>query len=98
MKQCDTCGEHRPTDKYTADSFSPDTCFKCRVSTVKMGFAAGRESFHGDTLHGGTIRSDNEHTVKLARENGHDPVPMKTAGGVGVSAKELNKLKTRVGF
>lgn len=98
MKQCDTCGLQQPQSKYTADSFSPDTCFKCRVSTVRMGFSAGREAFHGDSLVGGTIKSDNDHTVKLAKANGHDPVPMSTAGGVGVTSKELTRLKSKVGF
>jgi hypothetical protein len=98
MKQCDTCGELRPTDKFTADSFSPDTCFKCRVSTVRMGFTAGKATFHGDNLVGGTIASDNRHMVDLARSNGHDPVPVATAGGVGVSAKELSRLKKHSSF
>lgn len=95
--KCDTCGDDFPTDKFNPESYSPNTCFKCRVSGVRLGFSAGRQSFHGDTLVGGTIRSDNEHTVKLARANGHDPVPTKTAGGVGVSQKELNRLKSAVG-
>jgi hypothetical protein len=96
MRTCDTCERTLPTEKFNAESFSPGTCFKCRIQGVKLGFGGNREAFHGDTLRGGTIRSDNEHTVKLARENGHDPVPVKTAGGVGVSQKELNRLKSIV--
>ena len=95
---CSDCGKDLPEEKFNSESFSPDVCFKCRVQGIRLGFTAGRESFHGDSLVGGTIRSDNEHTVKTARENGHDPVPVKTAGGVGVSANELNRLKDRVGF
>lgn len=94
--KCDTCGKELPTEKFNTESFSPETCFKCRVSGVRLGFSAGRQGFHGDHLVGGTIKSDNDHTVKQARANGHDPVPMKTAGGVGVSQKELNRLKSIV--
>ena len=25
-------------------------CFKCHVSTVNLGFAYGKEDFHGDTI------------------------------------------------
>ena len=96
MRTCDTCERTLPTEKFNTESYSPDTCFKCRIGGVRLGFSAGRQNFHGDHLVGGTIASDNRHTVKQARENGHDPVPLKTAGGVGVSQKELNRLKSIV--
>jgi hypothetical protein len=96
MKTCDTCENTLPTDKFNSESYSPDTCFRCRISGIRLGFSAGKESFHGDTLAGGTIASDNRHTVELAKANGHDPVPVHTAGGVGVSQKELNRLKSIV--
>lgn len=63
-----------------------------------MGFVAGKEHFHGDVLVGGTIASDNRHTIAEARSNGHDPVPMHTAGGVGVSSRELGRLKEKSSF
>ena len=91
--KCDTCGNTLPKDKFNEESYSPETCFKCRVNGVRLGFSAGRQNFHGDHLVGGTIASDNRHTVSQARANGHDPVPLKTAGGVGVSRKELDRLK-----
>ena len=90
---CDTCGEELPDNKFNLESFNPETCFRCRVQSVRLGFTAGKAGFHGDHLVGGTIASDNRHTVELARSNGHDPVPVKTAGGVGVSSKELSRLK-----
>jgi hypothetical protein len=98
MKKCAGCGKEQPYNKYNAESFSPEHCFKCRISSVRMGFTAGKSTFHGDTLVGGTIASDNRNTVDMARSQGHDPVPQKTAGGVGVSAKELNRLKSKSSF
>ena len=90
--ECTECGKMLPADKFNPESYSPTVCFKCRIQGVKLGFGGRREAFHGDTLVGGTIRSDNEATVKAAREQGHDPVPAK-APGVGVSAKDLSRLK-----
>jgi hypothetical protein len=98
MKQCVDCGRELPITKFNVESGSPGSCFKCRVSTVRMGFVAGKAMFHGDDLVGGTIASDNRHTVEMARSNGHDPVPIKTAGGVGVSKTELDRLKKHSSF
>lgn len=98
MRNCVQCGQEWPESKFNADCGSPDHCFKCRVSTIRMGFSATRAGFHGDTLVGGTIASDNRNTVQLARQNGHDPVPARTAGGVGVSASELSRLKKYSSF
>lgn len=96
MKTCVDCERELPQDKFNPESGSPDSCFRCRVQGVRLGFTAGRSAFHGDHLVGGTIASDNRHTVEQARAQGHDPVPVKTAGGVGVSQKELNRLKSIV--
>lgn len=63
-----------------------------------MGFSATRAGFHGDHLVGGTIASDNRNTISQARANGHDPVPVKTAGGVGVTSSELARLKKHSTF
>ena len=98
MKQCVQCNRTLPIEKFNRESSSPEHCFKCRVSTVRMGFSSGKAHFHGDELYGGTIASDNRHTVAEARSQGHDPVPVHTAGGVGVSAKELNRLKSKSSF
>ena len=90
---CDTCGEELPDNKFNLESSCPETCFRCRIRTVNLGFVAGKAGFHGDDLIGGTVASDNRATLAAAREQGHDPVPVKTAGGVGVSSKELSRLK-----
>lgn len=92
------CGQRWPESKFNADCGAPEHCFKCRISSVRLGFSATRAGFHGDHLAGGTVASDNRHTVELARKNGHDPVPVRTAGGVGVSSKELSRLKQHSGF
>lgn len=97
MKVCVDCGQERPYSKFNGESGSPDSCFPCRVSTVRMGFSAGKEAFHGDSLVGGTLASDNRNTIDLARKNGHDPVPAGYKAS-GVSSSELDRLKTRVGF
>jgi hypothetical protein len=89
---CDTCGEEKPLSKFNLESFSPETCFRCRVESVDIGFGGFRDAFHGDTLVGGTIKSDNEHTINEGRANGYDPVPAK-APNPGVSGSELARLK-----
>ena len=92
MMECTECGNELPTEKFNPESFTPTVCFRCRVSSVKLGFGGHRAAFHGDTLVGGTIASDNRATVESARANGHDPVPI-GAPGVGVSGSELSRLK-----
>lgn len=92
------CGQRWPNDRFNADCAAPDHCFKCRVGSVRLGFRATRAGFHGDDLVGGTIASDNRFTVAAGRSVGHDPVPVKTAGAVGVSAREFDRLKNHSGF
>lgn len=93
MQECTECGKEQPSGKFNPDSFSPTVCFSCRISGVSIGFGGYRASFHGENLVGGTISSDNRAMVETARANGHDPVPVKTAGGVGVNNTELKRLR-----
>ena len=93
MKVCVDCGQERPYSKFNGESGSPDSCFPCRVSTVRLGFVAGKEMFHGSSLVGGTIASDNRNTVELAKANGHNPVPAGYKAS-GVSSGELSRLKS----
>ena len=64
VRECVDCGRNLPSAKFNRESYSPDTCFRCRIQGVSFGYTAGRESFHGDNLRGGTIASDNRETVK----------------------------------
>lgn len=79
--ECDTCLVELPESKFNLESASPESCFRCRVQGARFGFSGGRESFHGNSLVGGTIASDNRHTVAEARSKGHDPVPVKNGEG-----------------
>ena len=98
MKQCVSCEQFQPLDKYNLDSRSPDHCFRCRIQTVKIGFGGHRESFHGDALHGGTIASENRFTVEEGRKRGLDPVPVKSGETTWVPSKSnVDKLKTALG-
>ena len=93
---CDECGIELPSEKFNPESFSPATCFKCRISGIRIGFAQGREMFHGDHLVGGTKKSDTEHTLKVARANGHDPVPVQSGVNHGLTAGQMSRLKDAV--
>ena len=93
---CTNCRKELPDTKFNPESFSPDVCFKCRISNVRLGFSATRAGFHGDNLVGGTIQSDNRHTVELARSNGHDPVPVSRGVSHGLTSGQMDRLKKAV--
>ena len=94
MVECDVCLRELPESKFNFESFSPETCFHCRTRGMSFTFAGGRGSFHGDSLVGGTIASDNRHTVSEARSMGHDPVPVKNGeSSWAPSAKQVARLK-----
>lgn len=98
MKQCVECSNHFPLSKFNEESMgSPDVCFKCRVGSVRLGFAQGKDHFHGTSLVGGTVASDNRHTVSEARSNGYDPVPVSRGPTHGLTANQTNKLKVALG-
>ena len=92
--ECDTCLVELPESKFNLESASPESCFRCRVQGARFGFSGGRESFHGTSLVGGTIASDNRHTVAEARSKGHDPVPVKNGeSSWAPTAKQVARLK-----
>lgn len=97
MKTCAGCDEQLPISKFNEDSASPDHCFRCRVSTIRLGFAQGKDHFHGTSLVGGTVASDNRHTISQARSNGYDPVPVSRGPTHGLTANQTNKLKAALG-
>ena len=96
MKVCVECERGLPSDKFNPESGSPDHCFRCRINGVRLGFRQGKEMFHGDSLVGGTIASDNRHTVAEARKQGHDPVPVSTGVSHGLTGGQMDRLKKAV--
>lgn len=50
-------------------------CFKCHVKTIRLGFAHGKENFHGDT-----IKQKQEKIVADAKAKGIDAVPASAYG------------------
>lgn len=89
---CEHCGENKPASAFNPESFSPTTCFRCRVSGVS--FANPIKSGQGeDQWRHSTIRESVRQQVSEARANGLDPVPKHTAGGYTPSKSQLDKLK-----
>lgn len=90
-KVCDQCGKEQDTSRFNPECGSPLTCFRCRVSSVSLGFGGHQESFHNDT-----IRAFQERTVREGRANGLDP-QLKTNHGAGPTSSQLSKLKSHLG-
>jgi hypothetical protein len=78
---CVQCEKVWPPDRFNPDCASPNTCFKCRSSSVSLGFGGFRTQFHNHT-----IKEGQDRAMREARANGHDPVPAwhtsYTAGGI----------------
>lgn len=89
---CEDCGETKPASSFNAESFSPTTCFKCRVSSVSFGNPI-KSGQGADQWRHTTIRESVRKDVADARANGLDPVPRHTAGGYTPSKSQLDKLK-----
>ena len=87
MPKCTTCLEEKPDSKFNAECFTPDVCFRCRVSGV--AFTNPIKSGQGDDQwRHSTIAEHNREIVTEGRKNGLDPVPVgnvstgTTAGGM----------------
>jgi hypothetical protein len=93
MRKCVQCETDQPDSKFNAESFSPEMCFRCRVSGVSIGFGGYQKQFRGEELYGGTLASDNRHTVESARALGHDPVPVSKGVSHGLTANQTERLK-----
>lgn len=85
--KCAECGKEKAPEAFNSECNTPTVCFKCRVSTINLGFGGYREFFHNDTIKGFQDRQ-----VKEGRENGLDPVPI-TNHGAGPSATQIQKLQ-----
>ena len=85
--KCSECGKIKALDAFNSECVTPTVCFKCRVSTINLGFGGHRESFHNET-----IKEFRDKTVKEGRANGLDPVPV-TNFGSGPNGSQLKKLE-----
>ena len=66
---CTTCGCRV---SYTdGDRPNRNTCFRCHVKTLSIGFTYGKENFHGDT-----IRERQQQRERDARAAGVDIAPV----------------------
>jgi hypothetical protein len=85
--ECDTCAGSYPASKFNLECPNPETCFRCRVQGTQFGYGGYRQQFHE-----GTNAERTRNIVAEARSQGHDPVPVHTAGGHGPSARQMSQL------
>ena len=65
---CEPCGKSFEAEELPRRG---SVCFKCHVSTIRLGFTYGQEDFHGPT-----IRERQAKTVADAKINGYNPEPI----------------------
>jgi len=87
---CSECQQSKSHSAFNAECFSPTVCFRCRVSSIGIGFGGHREQFHGQT-----IKEFQDETIKLGRANGLDP-ELKTNHGSGLTANQMAKVTEAV--
>jgi cytochrome c5 len=66
--QCERCSKTEVVDMIPRRG---KICFGCHVKTIHVGFAAGREDFHGPT-----IKERQDKTVSDAKINGYNAEPV----------------------
>ena len=86
--ECDTCSRELPANKFNLSGPAPETCFRCRVQGTQFGYGGFQSQFHD-----GTNKERTESAMADARAQGHDPVPVHTAGGHTPNAGQLAKVK-----
>jgi len=64
---CDSCGKQANEELQRRGP----VCFSCHVKSVRLGFTHGKEDFHGPT-----IKERQEQTVRDAKINGYEAVPV----------------------
>jgi hypothetical protein len=87
--ECIDCGRELPLTKFNLEGPDPESCFRCRIQGTQFGFGGYRKQFHE-----GTNAERTRTAMAEARAQGHDPVPVKTAGGSTPSKSQMEKLKT----
>ena len=92
---CDTCGIEKDADKFNPESFSPGTCFRCRVSGISMTNPIKTGQGEDQWRHS-TIREFCRNQVAEAASNGLEAVPVNTAGGYTPTKKQMDKIAKAV--
>lgn len=87
---CSECQQPKDSSAFNAECFTPTVCFKCRVSSIKIGFGGHRETFHSTT-----IKESQDEIVRMGRANGLDP-ELKTNHGAGLTAGQMAKVSSAV--
>lgn len=97
MTTCSNCARDWPEDRFNLSSLSPTICFRCRASSLNVGFAGGKQYFHDDT-----DKRRQDRAVSEAAANGYEAVPVRTTGlgaGTGASMEKLGvHLRTQGAF
>ena len=88
---CSECGKEKDTGSFNPECSSPTVCFRCRVSSVQIGFGGYQDQFHE-----GTNAERQRTAIKEAKDNGHDPVPAWTNTYTGSTAGSHKKLADTV--
>lgn len=94
VMMCTTCREEKPASSFNAESFTPDVCFRCRVSSI--GFANPLKSAQGDDAwRHDTIKAFQRRQIAEAAENGYEAVPAWHKTNTGPSPAGLKKLQAK---
>ena len=84
-RQCPKCVEFWPLDRFNDKDAE---CFRCRAKTVGVAWGPAGKAF----WHGTTNKEYIDKTVAQARNNGLDPIPVKSAS-VPIAAATMKKLE-----
>lgn len=87
VKECDTCHETWPEDRFNASSPAPDSCFRCRSKGISLTLQGGKSYWNEDTE-----KRRSERALSEARAAGFDPVPATTNASGGASVASLAKM------
>lgn len=85
MRECPCCKLEWPEDRFNGVH---DECFKCRIAGLSVSFGPMGKGFWNNY----TNKEYADKTIKMARQNGHDPVPASSAG-VSLAGSTLKKLE-----
>ena len=84
---CTECGLDKAPDAFNSGCNAPTVCFKCRVSSVNLGFNGYQDFFHDDT-----IKAFQTKQIADGRANGLEP-QLKTNHGAGLVGSQMTKLE-----